>query len=42
MNDIELIKVYEMKDLGVLFNNKLNFSNHITDIVNKAKQRILC
>lgn len=30
----------ETKDLGVLFNSKLNFSNHITSIIGKAKQRL--
>jgi len=33
-------RVDEVKDLGVLFNSKLNFSEHISQIVSKAKQRI--
>jgi hypothetical protein len=35
-----LKKVDEVKDLGVLFDSKLNFSNHICSIVARAKQRI--
>ena len=30
----------DIKDLGVLFNSKLNFSNHINSIIGKAKQRL--
>ena len=30
----------EVKDLGVLFNSHLSFSNHITTIIGKARQRI--
>jgi len=30
----------ELKDLGVTFTSKLNFSNHITSIIKKAKQRL--
>jgi hypothetical protein len=35
-----LERVNEVKDLGVLFNSKLNFSSHISNIVSKAKQRL--
>jgi hypothetical protein len=35
-----LERVNEVKDLGVLFNSKLNFSSHISSIVSKAKQRL--
>ena len=35
--DIELQKVDEVKDLGVKFNYKLDFSSHIDDVVAKAK-----
>jgi len=34
-----LKRVEEVKDLGVLFNSKLNFSSHISSIIAKAKQR---
>ena len=30
----------EVRDLGVLFNSNLHFSNHICTIISKAKQRI--
>ena len=38
--DFELAKVDEVKDLGVKFNYKLDFSSHIDDVVAKAKQRL--
>ena len=33
-------RVKEVLDLGVNFNSKLNFSNHISIIITKAKQRL--
>ena len=33
-------RIDEVKDLGILFNSKLNFSPHISQIVSEAKQRI--
>ena len=35
-----LEQVYTIKDLGVLFNNQFNFSEHITSIIVKGKQRL--
>jgi hypothetical protein len=40
LNDADLTKVNEIKDLGVLFNSNLNFSYHISGIISKAKQRL--
>jgi hypothetical protein len=36
----ELGEIEEIKDLGVLFTNNLNFSDHITSVIVKAKQRL--
>ena len=35
-----LIEISELKDLGVIFNSKLSFTNHISAIIGKAKQRL--
>ena len=35
-----LIRVSDVLDLGVNFNSKLNFTNHISCIATKAKQRL--
>jgi hypothetical protein len=35
-----LAPVHEIKDLGVIFNANLNFSNHINSIISRAKQRL--
>ena len=40
LNESPLLQIKETKDLGVLFNSKLNFSEHISAIIGKAKQRI--
>ena len=40
LNETELIKVNEIVDLGVLFASNLNFTNHISSIISKAKQRL--
>ena len=37
---VALPRVKEVLDLGVNFNSKLNFSNHISIIITKAKQRL--
>ena len=37
---VALPKVTDVLDLGVNFNSKLNFSNHIAIIIAKAKQRL--
>ena len=37
---LDLTQVDEVKDLGVLFNSKLSFSSHVSEIVAKAKQRL--
>ena len=39
INNFPLDKIEETKDLGVLFNSRLSFSDHITSIVAKAKSR---
>jgi len=36
----ELVKVTKIKDLRVIFNNNLSFTDHITSIIGKAKQRL--
>ena len=36
IDDYELEKIYEIKDLGVTFDSKLKFTAHINDKVNKA------
>ena len=40
MDGVELTVVTEEKDLGVLVDDKLDFGNHIREIVKKANQRI--
>ena len=35
-----LDRIDEVKDLGILFNSKLNFSPHISQIVSKVKRRL--
>lgn len=40
VNETPLLQINETKDLGVLFDSKLNFSEHISAIIGKAKQRI--
>lgn len=37
---ITLTRADEVTDLGILFNGHLNFSDHITNIIGKAKQRL--
>src|SRR6476469_6056201 len=37
----DLKSVNELKDLGIIVDSKLSFTPHITQIVGKAKQRIL-
>src|SRR5688572_32216409 len=37
---LPLKQIHEIKDLGVSFNSKLNFSPHINNVISKAKQRI--
>ncbi len=37
---INLPKTSEVLDLGVTFNSKLNFSDHISSIIGKAKQKL--
>ena len=39
MEDEILEKVDEIRDLGFLIDNKLNFSKHITNLYNKSRQR---
>ena len=38
--NVNLPNVAEVLDLGVHFNSKLNFTDHITAIISKAKQRL--
>jgi hypothetical protein len=38
--EVELERASEVKDLGILFTKNLNFTNHITSIIGKAKQRL--
>ena len=38
--DHALQKIDEIKDLGVIIDNRLHFSSHITAVISKAKQRI--
>jgi len=40
INDVNLLQVSQVKDLGVMFDSKLNFSSHITAMISKAKQRL--
>ena len=40
LNEAELEKVSEVKGLGILFSNSTNFTNHISSIIGKAKQRL--
>ena len=40
LNGEILQELKEVKDLGVIYNSRLNFSNHISSIVSKAKQRL--
>ena len=39
-NNEIISKIDEVKNLGVLFNFKLNFSSHISNVISKAKHRI--
>ena len=39
-NEVELIEVTEEKDLGLKFDNQLNFKQHTSECVSKANQRI--
>jgi hypothetical protein len=39
LNGSPLSQVSEIKDLGILINSHLNFSNHISSIITRAKQR---
>lgn len=36
INDTELVKVEQIRDLGVVFDNKLKFDSHIDGIINKT------
>ena len=38
--DTNLTRLDETKDLGILFNSRLNFSTHISTIMTNAKQRL--
>ena len=38
--NVNLPNVSEVLDLGINFNSKLNFTNHISAIISKAKQRL--
>lgn len=40
MEDMTLDDIDNEKDLGVIFDNKLNFANHISSIISKANSRI--
>ena len=40
LNNETLVKITEERDLGVVFNNSFGFSNHISEIVSKANQKI--
>ena len=40
LDGLELPKTSEVVDLGVNFNSKLNFSDHISSTIAKAKQRL--
>ena len=40
LNNTDLSRVTETRDLGVNFNEKLSFSDHISGIVSSAKQRM--
>src|ERR1043165_9662535 len=40
MTGINLSQSCEMRDLGVVFDSKLNFTSHIDTILAKAKQRL--
>ena len=39
INNINLEKVNNISDLGILFDSQLNFGSHITDITTRASQR---
>jgi hypothetical protein len=38
--DSNLTETHEIKDLGILFDSKLSFTNHITAIISNAKKRL--
>jgi len=40
LGDSFLNIVTQIKDIGVIFNNQLSFSNHISAIINKSNQRL--
>jgi len=40
LTNSELVKVTKIKDLGVIFNNHLSFSDHITSVTGKAMQHL--
>ena len=40
MAGVELLRSFEVVDLGINFNSKLDFSDHISSIIAKAKQRL--
>jgi len=40
LTNSQLVKVTKLKDLRVIFNNHLSFSDHITSVISKAKQRL--
>lgn len=40
IDNIDMIKKNQEKDLGVIFNNKLKFDTHIDTIVKKANRQL--
>lgn len=40
INDIELVKVEQIRDLRVTSDNKLKFDSHIDNVINKAFQML--
>lgn len=40
INNLDIEKVYEIKDLGIILDEKLSFKNHIDYVTNKAKSRL--
>lgn len=40
INDVPLVKVSVVKDLGVLLDNKLSFSHHFESIIGRANRML--
>src|SRR5580693_7542546 len=40
INGCSVNEIHDVKDLGVLFNSRLSFSQHISSVIAKAKQRL--